>query len=104
MIEPTGFRVLLRPDPVEDKTESGIIVNTPSQQKMEKAGQIFGTVVKIGPQAFEAFGDGHAWVEEGDRVIFAKYAGRFVHDPDDPDTEYVICNDEDIIGKIKEEE
>ena len=101
MIEPTGFRVLLKPDPVQEKSsETGIIMMSEGQKKMEKAGQIYGTVEKIGPQAFGAFGDGTPWVQEGDRVIFAKYAGRFVSDPDEPDTEYVICNDEDIIGKI----
>lgn len=101
MIEPTGFRVLVKPDPVQEKSsDAGIIMMSPSQQKMEKAGQIYGTVSKIGPTAFKAFDDGTPWVEEGDRVIFAKYAGRFVADPNDDDTEYVILNDEDIIGKI----
>lgn len=102
MIEPTGHRVLIKPDPVEESTKSGIIVTPPNKKKMEEAGQIYGTVIKVGFQAFEAFGDGTPWVEEGDRVIFAKYAGRFVSDPDDDETQYMICNDEDIIGKVKE--
>lgn len=101
-LEPTGFRVLIKPDPVDDTYgETGIIVHTESRKRMERAGQTYGTVEKIGPAAFKAFDDGTPWVEEGDRVIFAKYAGRFVSDPEDPDVEYIICNDEDIIGKIK---
>lgn len=100
MIKPAGHRVIVKPDPVEETSESGIVIRTESETKMEQSGQIFGTLVGIGPNAWKAFDDGHAWASEGDRVIYSRYAGRYVTDPEDPDEKLVVLNDEDILATI----
>lgn len=61
-----------------------------------KASRVEGTVVGIGPLAYKDIGDGTPPVQVGDFVVFAKYAGVFVTDPD-TDEDLVILNDEDVL-------
>lgn len=95
-VHAVGHRVVVKPDPIEEYSEGGIAIV--SDKNRELAAQTFGTVVEIGPQAWMDYGDGTPWVKEGDRVIYAKYAGMTVREPDS-DTEYVVLNDTDIIAK-----
>ena len=95
MIKPLGYRVLVKPDKVE-KTygESKIIIAM--DEKLEKGGIQKGLLVDVGEAiTIEA--------EPGDYVYFARYAGKFVQDPADPETEYMIMNDTDILGIITDE-
>ncbi len=100
---PAGHRILIKPDPVEEKTEAGIILHaSESDKKLEKAGMARGTVESIGVNAWKAYDDATPWCSVGDRVIYAKYTGQFVSDPDENDPskepeEFVVINDEDII-------
>lgn len=100
-----GHRVVVKPDPIEEYSEGGIAIV--SDKNRELAAQTFGTVEEIGPQAFAEFGDGSPWVEVGDRVIYAKYAGMTVREPDS-EQEYVVLNDSDLVarasGKLKDVE
>ena len=101
MIKPTGHRVLIKPDKVEKTTASGIILGI--DEKLEKGGVQRGLLVDTGPQAWKAFSvdfTGDPWAENGDYIYFSRYAGKFVQDPADPETEYMIMNDEDILGVI----
>jgi len=99
MLEPTGHHVLVEVDSVEECTESGIILAKETLQA-DKAATSTGTLYKVGMNAWKAFDDGHPWAEEGNRVVFAKYAGSTVTDPD-TGIEYRLLNDADIICKIK---
>ena len=104
MIKPTGHRVLIKPDKVEKTTASGIILNI--DEKLEKGGVQKGLLVDHGNQAWKAFSTdftGKPWANKGDYIYFSRYAGKFVQDPADPDTEYMIMNDEDILGVITDE-
>jgi len=104
MIKPTGHRVLIKPDKVEKTTASGIILNV--DEKLEKGGIQTGLLVDHGPQAWKAFSidfNGEPWATKGDYIYFSRYAGKFVKDPADPETEYMIMNDEDILGIITDE-
>ena len=104
MIKPTGHRVLIKPDKVEKTTAGGIILNI--DEKLEKGGVQKGLLVDIGPQAWKAFSkdfNGKPWAVIGDYIYFSRYAGKFVQDPADPETEYMIMNDEDILGVITDE-
>jgi co-chaperonin GroES (HSP10) len=115
MIIPKGHRVLIKPDEVESQTATGIILV--QDERLAKGGNQFGTIVSVGKQAWKAFREvdengkevnGRPWAEVGDRVIFAKYAGKFVYDPttgtsDKDREEYLIINDEDIVAVIKDE-
>lgn len=101
MIIPAGYRVLVEQDPLEKTTEAGIVIV--SDEKLEKANINKGTLVAIGSTAWEAFGPnntGRPWATVGDRVIFARYAGKAVDDPEEPYKEYRIMNDEDIVAVI----
>lgn len=105
MIKPTGHRVLVRPDKVE-KTYGDSKIVIAMDEKLEKGGVQKGLLVDIGPQAWKAFGSdftGEPWAEQGDYVYFARYAGKFVEDPSEPEIPYMIMNDEDILGVITEE-
>ena len=104
MIKPTGHRVLIKPDKVEITTASGIVLGV--DEKMEKGGVQKGLLVDHGDQAWKAFSlsfNGEPWANKGDYIYFSRYAGKFVQDPADPDTEYMIMNDEDILGVITDE-
>lgn len=104
MIKPTGHRVLIKPDRVEKTTSGGIILSL--DEKLEKGGIQRGLLVDHGPQAWKAFSidfTGEPWANVGDYIYFSRYAGKFVQDPADPDTDYMIMNDEDILGVITDE-
>lgn len=104
MINPTGHRVLVKLDKVETTTSSGIILNI--DEKLEKGGMQTGILVDHGHQAWKAFSvdfSGEPWANKGDYIYFSRYAGKFVKDPADPETEYMIMNDEDILGVITDE-
>jgi len=100
-IEVCGHRVLLDPIFPKAETESGIVVVTGETAKREKAATQEGFVVRTGAMAWRAFDgdnpDWKPWAKEGDRVIFAKHAGKFITVED---KEYIIINDEDVQAVI----
>ena len=120
-----GYRLFILPDPVETKTESGIItkVDVDGSMELEMAHVSTGVVVSIGPMAWKGIkGYSHSvggnWCEVGDHVKYSKYAGKFIYDPfvkdeNDPSgmLKYALVNDEDIqcvlddalIEKLKKE-
>ena len=99
-IDVKGYRVLVKPKEVEKVSKGGIIVTVEGSQeeKLEKAGQQFGTVVDIGHTCWSTEELGDPWCKVGDRVLFAKYAGIIRKEGEDI---YIILNDEDIIGVIE---
>nr|ASN63651.1 co-chaperonin GroES [uncultured virus] len=99
-LEVCGFRVLVEPKHFEEVTEGGIILNVGEDWKREKAATVIGTIVNVGPTAWKGFDDGVPWAKVGDKVYYAKYAGKTIVDGD---KEYVILNDEDIQCIINEE-
>jgi chaperonin GroES len=96
MIVPILHRVLVKVDEVETKTASGIVLAV--NEKREQAAAETGVVISIGDTAFKDF-KAEVVPNIGDKVYFAKYAGKVVKDVDG--TEYTVLNDEDIIGVIK---
>ena len=98
MLNPTGYHVLVLPDDVEEKTESGIVLATMTIEA-NKDTTVTGILYKVGPTAWKGFDDGTPWADEGDRVIYAKYAGKRVTDPDTK-TEYLLMSDSDIVCRI----
>ncbi len=115
-IRPIGYRVLVKPDKLEsDKTfnaakKAGIALpeNLESIQIAERKLDS-GEVVAIGEAAFRVFKAEAGipqttpnWVNVGDRVVFAQYAGKSIIDPQDEER-YVVLADEDIIAVVKAE-
>lgn len=97
MLEPVLWRILIKPDPVETKTSSGLIIA--KDVKREEAATERGTVAAIGSTAFKAY-DSDPPFKVGDRVYFAKYAGKIVEDVEENE-KYILLNDEDIVAVIK---
>lgn len=94
-LEIVGHRVLLKPDIAPAETESGIYIgHTDTYQREQGATQI-GIIVGIGPNAWLDFKPGTPWAKVGDKVYYAKYAGKEIKDKNG-EIEYVIINDEDV--------
>ncbi len=98
MIVPLLHTVLIKPDEVETKTASGIVIPDMVTDKERKAME-YGTVVTVGPRAFIDYGRDPTILKGGDRVSFARYSGKVIKDTDD--VEYVLVNDVDILAKVE---
>jgi chaperonin GroES len=98
-INPVLHRILIKPDDLEEKTQSGIIIK---HDKREEAAVEKGTVVLVGSTAYKEFGTTaeEQGIKVGSRVTFAKYAGKTIKDGD---VRYLILNDEDIVGVLEDE-
>jgi len=97
--------VLVIPEKVEDVDDvvkraraAGIEVQL---DKREQKAVEYATVVQVGPTAFKDYGRENDIIKEGDKVVFAKYAGKPIKHKD---TEYLILNDEDVIAIVNEED
>lgn len=92
-IKPLGDRVVVRPKPAEEKTESGLYIPDSAKEKPQK-----GTVVAIGPGRVENGNQIDLTVEEGDEVLYGKYAGTEVTiDGED----MLIMRENDIFGIVE---
>ena len=98
MIKPCSYHVLVRPDVVEEKTKTGIFIPSGTQQR-EQFAQVFGTIVKIGPTAWNAFDSGEKWAEVGDRVAYARYGGFLIRDPETKE-DFRLLLDKDIVAVV----
>lgn len=104
-IQPTEFKVLIAPKPVEEVTKGGIILSTQTTDS-EKYATVEGAIVAVSPLAF-TYASQPEWdtagaikPKAGDRVIYAKYAGVRVKGKDGQ--EYLLVNDKDIVATIEE--
>lgn len=101
MFKPIGHRIIVKPEEIKKKTESGLLIEYGSNELLEKGARIRGSVVAIGPTAWREFNlrsgvEHFNWVEIGDTVYYAKYAGKSIKDPDTGE-EFVVLNDEDVV-------
>lgn len=93
-IKPLGDRVVVRPKPAEEKTESGLYIPDTAKEKPQK-----GTVVAIGPGRVENGNKVELTVQEGDEVLYGKYAGTEVTiDGED----VLIMRESDIFGVVED--
>lgn len=102
--KPTGFRVLVKPDvleEVDDRYKSakavGLLIAGQSVEREQEAVST-ATILDIGPSAWRGFDDGTPWAKVGDRVVIAKFAGKVVKTVEG--TELRIINDEDVLSVI----
>lgn len=103
---PCGHRVLVetedydRHDPIFAAAKAMNIEIVKDSNTRYQASVDEGTVVAIGPTAWKDFGS-EPWAKVGDRVVFAKNAGRPVKDPEQKDKHFVVMNDEDVILVVR---
>ena len=92
-IVPQGWRILVKIDKAEEKTDGGIYLPEQAKQR-EDDNQEIGTVVELGPMAYmESRFGGVPWCKAGDKVLFVKHGGKKVGD-------YRVLNDEDVMATV----
>lgn len=93
-LRPLGDRVIVKPVEKEEMTSGGIYVPETAKERPQE-----GEVLAVGPgQVRDDGGRNPMDVQEGDRVIYAKYAGtEFKID----DQDLLILNERDILAKVE---
>lgn len=115
-IQPVGHKILVAPLEWEVTTDWGFQVTSREDSetaKIERAGRMVGTIAAVGPQAWWAFSTGiqalaprpalEPWAVVGDTVMYSRYAGKEIYDPEDG-AEYYLLNDEDILAVLPPKE
>ena len=95
-INPVGQRVLILPLEIEEKTSSGIILSSVSENDRQQMANTSGMVMALGEDAFSDYKT--PWCKVGDKVVFAKYAGLLYLGKDDK--KYRVINDTDIAAVL----
>ena len=96
--DPTGWRILVMPFRVKEKSEGGIIIAQETLDRARAAVQV-GYVLKMGPLCYrgeDKYPTG-PWCKEKDWVIFARYAGSRM---EIDGGEIRMLNDDEILGTI----
>ena len=100
--QPTGWRMLVLPFKMKEKTKGGIIMGQDTLEKQQVASQC-GNVLAMGPDAYgdkQRFPDG-PWYKVGDWVMFARYAGSRIKIEGG---EVRLLNDDEVLATIKNPE
>ena len=96
--DPTGWRLLVMPFQVKEKSEGGVIIAQETLDRARAAVQV-GYVLKMGPLCYkddDKYPTG-PWCKPKDLVIFARYAGsRMGIDGG----EIRMLNDDEVLGTI----
>ena len=100
--QPTGWRILVLPFKINEKTKGGIIMGQDTIEKQQVASQC-GNVLAMGPDCYhdkDRFNKG-PWCKVGDWVMFARYAGSRIKIEGG---EVRLLNDDEILATIKNPE
>lgn len=93
-LKPLGDRVVVKLIEGEEKTSGGILLPQTAKEKPQEA-----EVVAVGPGKLLDDGKRAALeVREGDRVVFAKYAGTEVKTQGE---EYLVISEKDILAIVE---
>jgi co-chaperonin GroES (HSP10) len=106
VIKVCGHRLLVKPILLEETDDvlksaklAGIeIIRDDVKREAESVDQ--GVVVQIGTTAWKDF-NSDPWCDVGDKIVYAKYAGKLIIDPDTKE-KYVALNDEDVVAIVGE--
>lgn len=100
-IRPVEYRVLIRPDPIEQRSQGGILLPDDTHDR-EEMSQVKGTLIAYGDSAFSDFSQPERQaLRPGARVYYAKYQGILTIGADNE--EYRLMNDKDVGAIITEE-
>ncbi|MBA2488399.1 MAG: co-chaperone GroES [Chloroflexi bacterium] len=93
-LRPLGDRVVIQPTPREEMTKSGIVLPDTAKEKPQE-----GSILAAGPGRLTDEGKREPMdVKEGDKVLYAKYAGtEFKVDGD----ELLIVSQKDILAIVE---
>ena len=96
--KPTGWRILVLPFKMKDKTKGGIVLAETTLEKQQVASQC-GLVLAMGSQCYkdkERYPEG-PWCKEKDWVMFARYAGSRIKIDG---VEMRLLNDDEVLATI----
>ena len=90
-LRPLGDRVVIKPLEREEVTKSGLVLPDTAKEKPQQ-----GEILAVGPGRVLDSGERlNLDLREGDRVLFAKYAGtEFKHE----DNELLILSEKDVLA------
>jgi co-chaperonin GroES (HSP10) len=106
-IVPILHRLIVKPDVLEEidetfkKAKQAGLVFDFTEREREQAAIDTGTVVSLGATVFKDF-QAENPLKVGDRIVYAKYGGKAIVDPDTK-VKYVALNDEDVIAIVTQE-
>jgi chaperonin GroES len=93
-LTPLGDKVVIRPTQREETTRSGIVLPDTAKEKPQE-----GVIVAVGTGRVLDNGDrAKPEVKEGQKVLYAKYAGTEVKLEDE---EYLILSEKDILAVLE---
>ena len=96
--KPTGWRILVLPFKMKEKTKGGVILAENTLERQQVASQV-GLVLAMGPQCYkdkERYPEG-PWCKVNDWVMFARYAGSRVKIEGG---EMRMLNDDEVLATI----
>ena len=96
--KPTGWRMLVLPFKMKEKTKGGVILAEDTLERQQVASQV-GLVMAMGPQCYkdkERYPDG-PWCKVKDWVMFARYAGSRIKIDGG---EMRLLNDDEVLATI----
>ena len=99
--KPTGWRILVLPFKLPEKTRGGIYLGAPTLERQQVASTC-GLVLEMGPHCYdkEKFPEG-PWCKKRDWVIFARYAGSRIQIDGG---EVRLLNDDEVLATIENPE
>ena len=95
---PTGWRMLVLPFKMKDKTKGGLLLAEDTLERQQVASQV-GLVLAMGPQCYkdkERYPEG-PWCKVNDWVMFARYAGSRIKIDGG---EIRLLNDDEVLATI----
>jgi len=100
--QPTGWRLLVLPFRIKEKTKGGVLLGQDTIERQQVASQC-GNVLAMGPHCYndkERYPDG-PWCKVGDWVVFARYAGSRI---EIEGGEVRLLNEDEILATVKNPE
>ena len=100
--KPTGWRILVLPVRMDEKTKGGILVGAETVDRQQVASQC-GNVIAMGDSCYkdkERYPNG-PWCQVDDWVIFARYAGSRIQIEGG---EIRLLNEDEILATVKNPE
>ncbi|MBT8400673.1 MAG: co-chaperone GroES [Rhodothermia bacterium] len=91
-IKPLADRVVVEAQPAEETTAGGLIIPDTAKEKPQK-----GKIIAVGPGRVENGTKIDMSVQQGDTVLYGKYAGTEITLDD---KEYLIMRESDILGIV----
>ena len=96
--KPTGWRLLVLPFKMKERTKGGVILAEDTLERQQVASQV-GLVMAMGPQCYkdkERYPEG-PWCKEKDWIMFARYAGSRIKIEGG---EMRLLNDDEVLATI----